>query len=143
ARPARRSRHSFCSRRKKTRCRVFASGEGKKNLLKPLVTDAGTGLQLFEIAFSAHRAAGAEHEPVTDAFRIRALAERQQQRARAWRRTTERADRLAGLLEVEAIEGLVHDKKRLRGEEPEGQQQSAPVSLGERAGARRKHRPKG
>src|SRR5262245_54136097 len=66
--------------------------------------------------------------------------DRQQQRASALSRPTEQAHHLAGLLEVEAVEGLVHNKARLRGEEPEGQEQAAPVALRERFDARCKHR---
>src|SRR3954453_23134261 len=72
---------------------------------------------------------------------IHELMDRQQQRAPRCCGFPENADHLSCLAVIKTVERLVHHDQGLRREQPERNQQPAPVSFGEMANARLHHRP--
>jgi hypothetical protein len=65
--------------------------------------------------------------------------DREEKRATLIGGLTQDADHVAGLSQIKAIEGLIHDEQRLRREETEGDQEPASIPFGQIANTRLHH----
>jgi hypothetical protein len=71
-----------------------------------------------------------ERKPIADALGVAKLVDGEQQGASTQRLVSQQAHHLACLPQIEAVKRLVHQQHGERRQQPERQQQPAPVTLG-------------
>src|SRR4051812_34919647 len=124
------SRHSFSSSH-----RNGGLGERKEDLLQVFerqgcAASAGHLCQLLDRAFAANMPAAEEHEAVAEAGRIADLVDREEQSPASGGMGAQGGGDVAGLAEIEAVEGLVDEEGRLRRKESDGKQGALSLSFG-------------
>src|SRR6516162_8461622 len=92
---------------------------------------AGRSCQLGQRADAHHAAAAEQHEPVAYPLGVAELVDRQHQGAAINHLVSQQVHHFACLTQIEAVKRLVHKKHGARYEEPERQQKSPPISLGQ------------
>src|SRR5260370_29794090 len=84
-------------------------------------------------AFAAYAPAAEQHEPIAEARGIADLMNREEQRPAAGRVRTQRRGNLATLPQVESLEGLVDEQRRLGREQADAEKRALALAFRERA----------
>src|SRR5262245_42328162 len=108
---------------------VMTSGERKEDILQAGRRQPCLGAQLVERSRAAHRAVRKQNETIADAFGITELMNREHERTAGCCNTTDEPHHVAGLPQIEAVEWLIHQQKRLRREQRERQHQPPCVAF--------------
>jgi len=119
------------------------SGEGKEHLLEANLSLSRASPEVFQIALPPHASAREQNEAVAKPLGVTQLMNGKQQRPIGAAQSTKNSHDLARLFEVEPIEWFVDHKQRLWRQQPQGKEQSTPVSLGEGSNARLQDRREG
>src|SRR4051812_2247497 len=114
ARPLMLPRSSLTSRgRSGVRRTAMTSGERKEDILQAGRHQLGLGAQLVERSGATHRAVREQHKTVADTLGVGELMDREHERAAGCCNTTDEPHHVTCLPQIEAIERLVHQEKRL------------------------------
>src|SRR2546429_3476758 len=118
ARPLTTSHSSFVSSgRAGARSATEESSERKENILEPSRSQSASRSQLLDRAATADTAVRKEDEAVAHAFCIRELMNRHNERTPLGDDLAQHRCHFAGLLEIEAVERLIHEEQRMRREQ--------------------------
>src|ERR1700688_4542475 len=105
------------------------SGKRKKDILQASMGDPGSSSEIVQHPHTANAAIGKENKAIADALGICQLMDCKDECASPDCLMTQQVHDFAGLPEIEAVEGFVHEKQRVRREQSQRQHQPSAVTF--------------